>query len=88
LVDVECADISLLPAMAPLAYTSITKNGTLKRNETSPPKITIGGRNVGGKVQFSCPDGFIIQGSTEATCLVSGDWSAAIPLCTGILYKT
>ena len=74
--------------MAPLAYTSVTKNGTLKRNETAPPKISIGGRHVGGKAHFSCPQGYTLQGSTEATCQTSGEWSSAIPLCKGILTET
>lgn len=69
--------------MAPLALSAVTKNGTLKRNETAPPKITIQGRQVGGLVQFSCPQGFTLQGAAEATCQQNGDWSAAIPLCKG-----
>lgn len=83
ILDIECPDISILPAMAPLATTEITRNGTLKKNETAPPKITIGNRGVGGKAIFSCPDGFLIEGESEAVCQSNGQWSNDIPLCKG-----
>jgi hypothetical protein len=83
MIDVECPDISLLPAMAPLAYTSVTKNGTLKKNETAPPKIVVESTQVGGKVTFSCQPGHMIEGSSEAFCIGTGEWSASIPLCKG-----
>ncbi|ODN01862.1 Locomotion-related protein Hikaru genki [Orchesella cincta] len=79
--NVECPDISMVPAMAPLDYTSVTRNGTLKRNETAPPKITILSREVGGKVTFSCAQGYMVEGVSDAVCQSSGDWSSAIPLC-------
>lgn len=70
--------------MAPLAYTEITRNGTLQKNETAPPKITIQSRSVGGKVLFSCPQGFVVEGSPEAVCQSTGEWSDAMPLCKGM----
>lgn len=70
--------------MSPLAYTEVTKNGTLKKNETAPPTIRILSRAVGGKVNFSCPQGFAIQGAAESECLPTGKWSVAMPLCKGI----
>ncbi|CAG7716179.1 unnamed protein product [Allacma fusca] len=79
--NVECADISLLPAMAPLQFTSVSKNGTVKKNETAPPKITVINRDVGGKAIFTCAPGYILQGSNEAICQSNGEWSSAIPLC-------
>lgn len=73
----------MVPAMGPLAPTSMTRNGTLKKNETAPPKISILSRDVGGKAIFSCPQGYIIDGSTQAICQINGEWSTAIPLCNG-----
>ncbi|ODN01859.1 Locomotion-related protein Hikaru genki [Orchesella cincta] len=86
--NVECPDISMVPAMAPLAYTEITRNGTLKKNETAPPKITIQSRDVGGKVIFTCPQGFVVEGSTDAVCQSNGEWSAAMPLCKEVECPT
>lgn len=77
-----------MPAMAPLANTEITRNGTLKKNETAPPKITIGNRAVGGKAVFTCPQGFLIEGESEAVCQSNGQWSNDIPLCKGINTAT
>lgn len=79
----ECPDISMVPAMAPLDYSSMSRNGSLKRNETAPPKITIMNREVGGKAIFSCPQGFMTEGSPEAVCQMSGQWSAPVPICKG-----
>jgi len=84
MTDVECPNISLLPAMAPLAYTSVTKNGTLKKNETAPPKIHVESTQVGGKVTYSCPPGYMIEGAKVAYCNDTGEWSAPMPLCKGI----
>lgn len=77
----------MVPAMAPLAHTSVTRNGTLKRNETAPPKITILGRDVGGKALFSCSQGYMVEGASEAVCQSNGEWSSAIPLCKGWFHK-
>jgi len=68
--------------MAPVGVS--TKNYSLKKNETAPPRITIGSLSVGGKATFTCPQGFMIDGATEATCKGNGEWSAPMPLCKGI----
>lgn len=86
ILDVECPDISIVPAMAPLAHTSVTKNGTLKRNETAPPAIKIHGRDVGAKAVFTCSQGYMVEGASEAVCQPNGEWSSAIPLCKGNVY--
>lgn len=39
-------------------------------------------------VQFSCPMGFLLMGAVEATCMTSGLWSAASPLCSPISCGT
>ncbi|XP_028936081.1 P-selectin isoform X2 [Ornithorhynchus anatinus] len=33
---------------------------------------------------FSCPEGFELQGAASLQCLASGDWSAEIPQCTAV----
>ncbi|OXA56007.1 sushi, von Willebrand factor type A, EGF and pentraxin domain-containing protein 1 isoform X2 [Folsomia candida] len=84
--NIECFDISLVPAMAPLAVSYLTKNGTLTRNQTAPPKVTLLGTHmqkiyVGAKAAFSCDQGYMIEGSAEAICQANGEWSASMPLC-------
>lgn len=80
LIDVQCQDISLLPAMAPMANP--TRNN-FKKNETAPPKISIASLDVGGKAVFSCPQGYVADGANEATCQSSGKWSTSLPICKG-----
>ncbi|XP_021948742.1 sushi, von Willebrand factor type A, EGF and pentraxin domain-containing protein 1 isoform X2 [Folsomia candida] len=77
--NVECQDISLLPAMAPMAYPS--RNSTYKKNETAPPKISIVSLDVGGKALFTCPQGYVADGAADATCQSNGKWSNPLPIC-------
>lgn len=81
----ECPDIQTVPAMSPLAFTDITRNGTLRKNETAPPIIKIESRSVGGRVNYSCPQGFAVEGSPEAICQSNGQWSNDMPLCKGMM---
>jgi len=36
---------------------------------------------VGGKAIFTCPQGFIPEGASEAACTSSGKWSTPVPHC-------
>lgn len=80
MVDIECPDISNESG----AYTAALKNSTFKKNELSQPKISVLSREVGGKATFTCPQGFMTEGSSEAVCQSSGQWSASVPFCRGV----
>ncbi|XP_078336952.1 CUB and sushi domain-containing protein 1-like [Crassostrea virginica] len=41
--------------------------------------------SVNATVSFSCLPGFAISGDVTLTCLITGSWSAAPPVCTEIL---
>ncbi len=55
----RCLDIALVPAMAPLAVSYLTKNGTLKRNETAPPKVQVLGTQVKYCINYFCIYSFL-----------------------------
>lgn len=66
----------------------MTRNGQNSENKTnshSIMKIKMNGRRVGDITSFSCPIGYGLRGETEIFCLQSGQWSALIPYCEGIL---
>lgn len=63
------------------------RNGTLKKNETAPPKINVVSLDVGGKAVFTCPQGFVTEGASEAVCKSNGEWSTPVPHCKGIHLK-
>jgi len=84
--DVECPDISLLPAMAPMGYPSgnMNANSSVYKNDTMPPRIVIKGRGVGDKAMFECPQGSkIVRGAPYAVCQTNAKWSEPVPLCQG-----
>ncbi|ELU11465.1 hypothetical protein CAPTEDRAFT_104557, partial [Capitella teleta] len=39
---------------------------------------------LGGTIHFSCEEGFLLRGSTESTCLPSGQWSGQTQECVAI----
>nr|XP_039249787.1 sushi, von Willebrand factor type A, EGF and pentraxin domain-containing protein 1-like [Styela clava] len=38
-------------------------------------------RPVGGRLSFSCPDGYILKGHNSATCTAEGKWDNSPPVC-------
>ena len=43
--------------------------------------LEISRSNVGGAVQYTCEDGFDLEGSVERNCLATGNWSGDTPAC-------
>lgn len=47
------------------------------------PRVSVLSREVGGRVAFSCPNGYGLRGASESGCLPSGEWSTPFPTCIG-----
>ena len=43
--------------------------------------LEISRSNVGGAVQYTCKEGFDLEGSVERVCLATGYWSGETPSC-------
>lgn len=41
---------------------------------------------IGTVAQFSCEEGFQIEGTRSSTCLTDGKWSYPKPKCRGIFF--
>ncbi|XP_055372262.1 uncharacterized protein LOC129606153 isoform X4 [Condylostylus longicornis] len=53
-------------------------------NESTPIRVSVLSREVGGRAAFSCPSGYGIRGSAESICLPSGEWSTPFPACVEV----
>ena len=43
--------------------------------------VTVTGINPGDNATYSCDDGYTLVGSSTQECLVTGEWSGAVPEC-------
>ena len=43
--------------------------------------VKIIGKNVGGKAEYKCDNGYKLYGSSQRTCLYSGVWDGSVPTC-------
>ncbi|XP_068148271.1 locomotion-related protein Hikaru genki isoform X1 [Drosophila tropicalis] len=50
----------------------------------SPLKLRLEGIKLGQRAYYDCPEGFRLDGSSNATCLASGNWSSPSPTCHAI----
>lgn len=51
---------------------------------TLPLTLRLEGLKLGQRAAYSCPTGYMLQGSENATCLASGNWSSPVPTCIPI----
>lgn len=42
------------------------------------------GNHIGQKIYYSCPKGFILNGTNTSECLADGKWSSDVPVCEPI----
>ncbi|XP_030368879.1 locomotion-related protein Hikaru genki isoform X4 [Scaptodrosophila lebanonensis] len=50
----------------------------------APLKLRLEGNKLGQRAHYDCPEGFRLDGSFNATCLASGNWSSPTPTCNSI----
>ena len=43
--------------------------------------VKIIGKNVGGKAEYKCNNGYKLYGSSQTKCLYSGVWDGSVPTC-------
>lgn len=54
-------------------------------NEPQPPlSLRLEGIKLGQRAIYRCPMGYMLQGTENATCLASGNWSSPAPTCIPI----
>ncbi|XP_022089140.1 sushi domain-containing protein 2-like isoform X2 [Acanthaster planci] len=44
--------------------------------------------NVGGVANFTCDDGYTLQGESELMCQKNGTWSADVPVCAPVICSS
>lgn len=49
-----------------------------------PLNLRLEGLKLGQRALYNCPLGYMLQGSENATCLASGNWSSPTPTCIPI----
>ena len=49
-------------------------------------KVTGNDFSIFKSVQFSCDHGYTLQGSSNITCMQSGNWSSILPQCRGMYH--
>jgi len=42
---------------------------------------------VGGVVNHTCDDGFVLRGATQRECMPNGEWSEPLPMCVGKMIR-
>ncbi|KAH8260996.1 hypothetical protein KR044_001854 [Drosophila immigrans] len=47
----------------------------------APLRLRLEGNKLGQRAHYECPEGFRLDGSWNATCLASGNWSSPSPTC-------
>lgn len=50
----------------------------------SPLSLRLEGIKLGQRAIYRCPMGYTLQGTANATCLASGNWSSPAPTCIPI----
>ena len=78
----KCPDILKIVQVRPL----LAYRGLMNTFQDKKVKVTPVSDNSGGKVLFSCPRGFSLEGDKEATCQASNQWSIKVRV-TRIILK-
>ena len=54
-------------------------------NLTSPVdgEVSVDGNTFGSQANYSCSEGYVLNGNSARMCLSDGQWSGSEPLCEG-----
>ena len=74
-----CFLVSLLPVGTCYFLPSAIYCPDLDHPQYGSVKII--GKNVGGKAEYKCNNGYKLYGSSQRKCLYSGVWDGSVPTC-------
>ncbi|XP_063699291.1 locomotion-related protein Hikaru genki [Culicoides brevitarsis] len=88
--DIQNADSGTYTCASPRGLTNsiiiivAVSNCTPLPPPTLPLTVKLEGLKLGQRAAYHCPTGYMLQGSENATCLASGNWSSPVPTCIPI----